>query len=338
MARLWSSSTRTSSIISAPRRHAWNGSRARMAEAILGRMARLRILGKSPLGVYLRFNEWIWNRLPRSLTALRPITFYGHLMHSLVRLQAGRQMYLGTLFLRNRAELELIRRLSSLESRAGRAVKIAVLGSSNGAEVYSIAWAVRSAQPDLKVILQAVDISAEVLEFAQKGVYAPGVSELVNEPVLERMTAEAMKEMFDKEGDDFRVKPWIGKGITWRLGDAGDPGMVDALGPQQIVVANRFLCHLRPADAERCLRNIARLVAPGGYLFVSGVDLDVRTKVATGLGWKPVPDLMEQIHDGDQTLRVSWPYKYWGLEPIDHRRRDWKVRYASVFQLGEGGE
>jgi SAM-dependent methyltransferase len=309
-----------------------------MAEAMLGRMAKLRILGKSPLGVYLRLNEWIWNRLPRSLTALRPITSYGHLMHSLVRLQAGRQMYLGTFFLRNRAELELIRRLSSLMSKAGRAVKIAALGSSNGAEVYSIAWAVRSAQPDLKLIMQAVDISAEVLKFAQKGVYAPGVSELVNEPVLEHMTAKEMEEMFDREGDNFRVKPWIGKGIDWRLGDAGDPGMVDALGPQHIVVANRFLCHMRPADAERCLRNIARLVAPGGYLFVSGIDLNVRTKVATGLGWKPVPDLLEQIHDGDQTLRVSWPYKYWGLEPIDHRRRDWKIRYASVFQRGEGNE
>jgi len=309
-----------------------------MAQAMLSRMAGVRILGKSPLGAYLRLNEWIWKRLPPSLTALRPMTLYGHLMHSLVRLQAGRQMYLGTLFLRNRAELELIRRLSGKAGRAGRAVKIAVLGSSNGAEVYSIAWAVRSAQPDLKLIMQAMDISADVLKFAQRGVYAPGVSELVNEPVLEHMTAKEMEEMFDREGDNFRVKPWIGKGIDWRLGDAGDPGMVDALGPQHIVVANRFLCHMRPADAERCLRNIARLVAPGGYLFVSGIDLNVRTKVATGLGWKPVPDLLEQIHDGDQTLRVSWPYKYWGLEPIDHRRRDWKIRYASVFQLGEGNE
>jgi SAM-dependent methyltransferase len=309
-----------------------------MAEAMLGRVARLRILGKSPLGVYLRLNEWIWKRLPRSLTDLRPITFYGRLIHSLVRLQGDRQMYLGTLFLRNRAELDLIRRLASLKSKAGQAVRIAVLGSSNGAEVYSIAWAVRSAQPDLRLALQAVDISAEVLKFAQEGVYASGVSELVNERVLDHMTAKEREVMFDRERNSFRIKPWIGEGITWRLGDVGEPGIVDALGPQHIVVANRFLCHMRPADAERCLRNIARLVAPGGYLFVSGVDLDVRTKVAAGLGWKPVPDMMEQIHDGDQTLRVSWPYKYWGLEPIDQRRRDWKMRYASVFQIGEGGE
>jgi hypothetical protein len=75
---------------------------------------------------------------------------------------------------------------------------------------------------------------------------------------------------------------------------------------------------------------------PGGHLFVSGVDLDVRTKVARDLGWKPVPDFLEEIHEGDPSLRVSWPHKYWGLEPIDRRRSDWQIRYASVFRIGEG--
>jgi hypothetical protein len=35
---------------------------------------------------------------------------------------------------------------------------------------------------------------------------------------------------------------------------------VTLLGLQDIVIANRFLCHMEPRDAERCLRNIARLV------------------------------------------------------------------------------
>jgi SAM-dependent methyltransferase len=306
-----------------------------MAEAVLEKAANLRILGKSPLGAWLRMNGWIWNRLPPSMTALPPIRSYGHWMHSLVRRRADRRMYLGTFFLRNRPELELIRRLSSLEGRR-HPVKIAVLGSSNGAEVYSIAWAIRSAQPDLRLAIEAVDLSEEVLEFARRGVYQLGVSELVDEPVFERVTAKEMEEMFDREGERFRIKPWITEGITWRPGDAGDPRILDALGPQHIVVANRFLCHLRPPDAEKCLRNIARLPAPGGYLFVSGIDLDVRTRVANDLGWKPVPELMEEIHDGDPSLRVSWPCKYWGLEPIDRRRRDWRTRYASVFQVGEG--
>jgi SAM-dependent methyltransferase len=304
-----------------------------MAEPVRGKMAELRILGKSPLGAYLRMNEWVWDRLPRSVTALRPLRWYGDRVHSLVRLQADRHMYLGTFFLRNRPELELIRRLADLEGKR-HPVKIAVLGASNGAEVYSIAWAIRSAQSDFKFGIEAVDLSAEVLEFARRGVYSAGVSELVNEPVFERMTAGEVAEMFDREGDRFRIKSWIKEGIAWHVGDAGDPRIVEALGPQHIVVANRFLCHMRPPDAERCLRNIARLVVPGGALFVSGVDLDVRTKVANDLGWRPLPDLLEDIHEGDSSLRLSWPCRYWGLEPIDRSRTDWRTRYASAFQLG----
>jgi hypothetical protein len=63
--------------------------------------------------------------------------------------------------------------------------------------------------------------------------------------------------------------------------------------------------------AERCLRNIGRLVRPYGYLVVSGVDLDVRTKVAEDLGWRPVQELLEQLKKG----------------------RDWKRRHVAVFQM-----
>ena len=302
-----------------------------MAETVLARMASLQILGRSPAGAYFRLNEWIWDRLPRSVTARRPVRSLGHLVHSLVLLQ-DRRMHLGTFFLRNRPELELIGRLSRSKGK-DRAVKIAILGPSNGAEVYSVAWAIRSAHPEVELRMEAVDVSAEVVEAGQKGVYRVGRSELVDEPIFDRMTAKEMEEMFDRNGDSLRVKPWIKEGIGWRVGDAANPGLAAALGPQDIVVANRFLCHMRPLEAEECLRNIARLVAPGGHLFVSGVDLDLRTKMATALGWKPVPDLLEEIHEGDPSLRASWPHRYWGLEPIDKGRPDWIIRYASVFQL-----
>ena len=72
---------------------------------------------------------------------------------------------------------------------------------------------------------------------------------------------------------------------------------------------------------------------PGGYLFVSGVDLDVRTNVAIDLGWEPVPELMAEIHDGDPLVRADWPWHWWGLEPLDRRRNDWQTRYASVFRV-----
>ena len=92
---------------------------------------------------------------------------------------------------------------------------------------------------------------------------------------------------------------------------------------------------MAPSDAERCLHNIARLVKPGGYLFVSGIDLDVRTKVARELGWKPVPDLLREVHEGDPSLAAGWPMEWWGLEPCCEKVPDWRIRYASAFRLGQ---
>ena len=305
-----------------------------MPQSILNRLVKLRIFEKSPVGAYLRLNKLIWSHLPSSTTALPQMRIYGSFLHALVCLSANRRQFFGTFFLRNRPELELIRRFSDQKDK-GSTLKISVLACSNGSEVYSILWTIRSARPDLKVIMHAVDISKEILELAQKGVYSLEAPELVDQPIFKRMTEEEMREMFDRGGEQVRIKSWLKEGIIWHLGDAGDPEIVSVLRPQDIVVANNFLCHMDPQDAERCLRNIARLVNPGGYLFVSGIDLDVRTKVADDLRWKPIPDLIEEIHNGDPSLRDSWPCGYWGLEPLNKRRRDWQLRYASAFQINQ---
>ena len=68
--------------------------------------------------------------------------------------------------------------------------------------------------------------------------------------------------------------------------------------------------------------------------FVTGVDLDVRTKVALDLGWEPIPELRAEIHDGDTLVRTDWPWRWWGLEPLDRRRPEWETRYSAVFRIG----
>ena len=276
-------------------------------------------------------NRRIWRALPARTRGSRPMQAYGRWLHALVCRRASREMYTGTMFLRNRPALELMRRLAAKKPE-GSTVSLTVLASSIGVELYSILWTLRKARPDLRFNSVGVDTSQEVLCVAEKGAYGPQSSEFVDASIFERLTEREGQEMFDWEGDQAHVKPWLREGITWRLGDASDPELVAALGPQDIVVANNFLCHM---DAQRCLRNFARLVAPGGYLFVAGVDLDLRTKVAVELGWKPVEELTAEIHEGDPSVRGDWwPWEWWALEPLDRKRRDWQMRYASVFQIG----
>jgi SAM-dependent methyltransferase len=237
--------------------------------------------------------------------------------------------------LRNRPALALIRRLLD-QYPSGATLRLVCLACSNGAEVYSIVSTIRSTRPDLVVIPHAVDISRPVVEAARQGVYSLTDRDLGN--IFARVRPDELSALFDadEDGATVRIKAWIKHGIHWHVADAESPDLRDALGPQHMVFANNFLCHMTSAAAERCLRNIARLVAPGGYLFVSGVDLDLRTRVATELGWQPVDELLEAIHDGDPVVRNDWPWHYWGLEPLNRRRPDWRVRYASVFRFPAG--
>lgn len=318
------------------------------------RLIGLRIFGKSPTNAYLRLSQKVWNNLPSSFTTLSPVRLYGNFLHRLARIQMLRAQAFSTFFLRNRPQLELIRRILE-ENEKFETLRVAVLGCSAGPEAYSVAWAIRSRRPGLKLVLYAMDISREAIEFARRGKFPLNVKRpqttihdrmgaghwrldepgapLAGEEVFERMTSMEMEEFFDRAGDTLRVKSWIKEGIEWQVGDARDPGMFDVLGLQDIVVANNFLCHMSDSEAEESLRNIARLVAPGGYIFVSGIDLDVRTKIARELGWKPVQDLLAEVHDGDPILRREWPCQYSGLEPFDKKRQDWMTRYAAAFQI-----
>lgn len=288
-----------------------------------------RCLGAPWLGTHAR----VWRRLPPRVAATRLGRAYGAFLHRVVTRSSDRQQRHGTFFLRNRPELALVRQLLDGRPR-GSCLRLSVLACSNGAEVYSFIWAIRSARPDLRLKVHAIDISAEVVQIAQEGRYSRDVERLIEERIFDRLSAEEVEAMFDRQGQEFQIKPWLRDGIDWCVGDATDPALVQRLGPQDIVVANRFLCHMPRAAAAACLRRIGRLVAPGGHLFVSGVDLDVRTQVATELDWKPVRELLEEIHDGDPSVRKDWPLRYWGLEPLDERQRDWLTRYASVFQIG----
>src|SRR6267143_2139852 len=184
-----------------------------MHRSLAARLARVRVLGRSPVNAYLRLNGFLWSRLPTRVIASTPARAYGRLLHGLVRVSAVRRQNFGTFFFRNRPLLKLIRRLA--EDRAsGSTLSTAFLACSNGSELYSVLWTVRSARPDLNVVAHAVDISPDVLALARKGVYSLDTPELVPARIFERMSVEEMRAMFDGSGDGrVAINAWLKEGI-----------------------------------------------------------------------------------------------------------------------------
>ena len=298
----------------------------------LTRLARSRVFGKSPVGVYLRLNRLFWSRLSRSVVASYPIRLYGDFLNILARKHSPRGQLHCTFFLRNRPALELMGRL--VERTAHRdTLRVTVLGCSTGAEAYSIAWRIRSARPELTLILTAIDISEKAVQIAQSGVYLIGGCQFTGTDLFDSLTEVEIAELFDRDNNAAVVKSSIRDVIRWRVADATDSAIVEALGPQDIVVANNFLCHMEPSVATTCLRNIGRLLGHGGYLFVSGVELYIKTKVAREQGWIPVEEHLEEVHNGDPRMTCDWPFNYSSLEPLNKRRKNWKMRYAQVFNV-----
>ena len=271
--------------------------------------------------------EILWSTLPGTMRSWKVTRAIGQLIHRRVRRvqpRVGTADY--TRFLRNPPQLELLRDLV-LEMPRGVPLRLAVLGCSTGAELYSAVSVVRTARPEEEIRALGIDISETSIRAAASGVYAPDSRELmgVPEPVLERL--------FTRQEAALAVQDWLREGVTWRVGDALSSGLVADLGQQDIVLANNFLCHMPPERAKACLENIVGLVAPDGYLFVSGIDLDLRTRAVQELGLCPVKASFDAIYAADESALKAWPFHYWGVEPINRNAPDWPVRYTSVFRV-----
>ncbi len=271
----------------------------------------------------------LWQPLPRTVREGFPGRVLGNCVHALARKFSPRAQSDSTWFFRNEPLLSTLVEIINSGLFPSEALRICSMACSSGAELYSFLWLVRNARPDLQVIATGVDISQEALEKAKEGCYARGDMELRGS-----YCEEARRALFESDGKRFRVRGWLRQGIRWIQGDARDPAILSMCGPQDIVLANNFLVHMVPRDASAALVNVSRLVTAGGILVCRGIDLSVRQKIASHLGFTPIPTRIEQIHNAEPDLdaRLHWPWSYYGLEPLNPRRKDWIARYASIFQ------
>jgi chemotaxis methyl-accepting protein methylase len=281
----------------------------------------------------------VWGHLPARLRERGPFVVAGSWIHRLAVKFSGRSQSESTWFLRNEPLLLTIRDLVSDTFKYGEALRLCVVGCSTGAEIYSVLWTIRNARPDLKVFPVGIDISESAVNKAKSRSYTVHDTELTGgflqarpEPIL---SAEAMEQLFDRNGENLRVKDWIADGVQWDTVDARDQAIVDRLGRQDLVIANNFLVHMREREAAACLQNIVRMVKPGGFFVCRGVDLDVRERAGRQLRLSPIQLRIDEIHGAapDLDARRYWPWKYYGLEPLDKKRRNWIQRYSAVLQV-----
>jgi len=278
----------------------------------------------------------LWKSIPPRRYENRLVRMYGRFLHRRACASQPRKpldVIFQTSFFRNLPQLEVLQRLVSARPYA-TAMTVASIGCSSGAELYSAKWMVRCARPDLRVVATGVDLDNDALVKATRGVYRRGERELtgLSDAMVDRLATDAPYPLFAREGDHLTISEALRADVTWRHADARDPGLATLLGAHDVVMVNNILCHMRDPEAEACLRNVLRAVAPGGYLLSFGINLDVREHVVLGAGLAPVKDDIERVYLADSDALSKWPLRYWGCEPFDRRRRDWATRYGTVFQ------
>ena len=278
----------------------------------------------------------IWQCIPATMYSARPVQAYGTFLHRRACASQRRRpldTVFHTFFLRNAPHFEVLQRLMLARPRRST-VRIAAVGCSSGAELYTARWIIARVRPDIRVIATGVDIDAAALAKAESGVYSRSEHELTRLPegALDRLCEASPNALFTRDGDLLTISPELRTDSSWVMRDARDHRLAEVIGSFDVVLANNILCHMYDPEAGECLQNIATLVSPGGYLFTYGVDLDVKTRIVQSLGLDPVDDMIEEIYLADWNALAHWPFTYWGREPIDKRRRDWKVRYAAVYK------
>jgi len=276
-----------------------------------------------------RIIQKLWNALGRPAQSRRPVQAIGRLIHRRARRTQDHEALSDyTRFFRNPSQLEVLRD-TVLDMDEGAKLKLAVLGCSSGAELYSALWTIRTARPDLITSAIGIDISRTCIDRAIDGTYPVGSR------AVEGITETTYPRLFNMEADTFTVQEWLREGVTWKVASACSAALLAEFGLQDLVFADNFLCHLPKENEEPCLRSLAGLVAPNGMLFVSCVDFDVKARMLASLGFVPVTARLEDVYMEDRAAREAWPLKYWGIEPLDKRRPAWTTRYARIFRRAD---
>jgi len=169
-----------------------------------------------------------------------------------------------------------------LEKRAvTRTLRIWSAAASTGQEAYTIAMTLREHFPQLttwNVSILGTDLSTEVLEKAREGRYA-------QLEVNRGLPAPMLVKYFDRAGPAWRVKPELQRMVEFRPFNLVKPWA--PMPRMDVVFLRNVLIYFDNDRKADVLAQVAKVLRPGGYLFLGGTE--------TTYG---IDDAYERVHVG----------------------------------------
>jgi chemotaxis protein methyltransferase CheR len=162
-----------------------------------------------------------------------------------------------------------------------RRLRIWSSACSTGAEPYTLAMVMsdylQSQAPDRDYFILATDLSTDVLQKAQKGIYSSDMMAPVPPDMMRRYVMRAT----NAHRQEMRVAPMLRQKVGFarmNLMDAKYP-----IGdPMHIIFCRNVLIYFDKQTQQQVLTRLCNSLVPGGYLFighsetVSGFDLPIR--------------------------------------------------------------
>jgi chemotaxis protein methyltransferase CheR len=153
--------------------------------------------------------------------------------------------------------------------QATRELRVWSAACASGQEPYSVAMLLRDHFPQLvswRVHVLATDFSTSVLRRAREAVYS-------QIEVNRGLPAPLLVKWFRKDGLDWRLRDDARNAVEFRELNLTAPW--PAMPTQDIVLLRNVLLYFDPPTRRSVLRNVHRVLAPDGLLFLGGGETTV---------------------------------------------------------------
>jgi chemotaxis protein methyltransferase WspC len=148
---------------------------------------------------------------------------------------------------------------------SGAVVRILSVPCAGGQEPYSVAIALRDAGlPPARFHIDAVDISARLLEIARRGVYSANA--------FRGAEQDRWARYFQRHPRGYEIDPAIRSAVRFIQGNILDPALLADSSPYDVVFCRNLVIYLGRSARAVVLPTLDRLLANDGVLFIGHAD------------------------------------------------------------------